>query len=357
MSGSLPDELLLMAFSRLNHRSLTSASGTNRRWRRIATSHSLWHKILQRRWPGVAAALASSQTNSRALFIKLSCPRTPSWERTVPADVMVLLEIFHRGTPVASCTQELGALVSANCSQEGAQQGEYRIARKCLCPDGAPESSTQFEELVAEIRAAEDPNPLARACHHDVIVNRALAAGKSVEDAWQEARNAPDKSTELSRNLTAAVTLIRKRDCKTVHTDLGYLGGSSSGQTTTYHWAERAAHPRNAKRSYQRRIALEAQDIWQARNPGKSSFENPQCPKVSELGLQVVIVDQPAVINDPITGTLKNRGYEAGDLALVFKAEVIDDFWENSAGEVCSGGGGSGSIEPDANVLSALEWA
>jgi len=44
---------------------------------------------------------------------------------------------------------------------------------------------------------------------------------------------------------------------------------------------------------------------------------------------------------------------EAGDLALVFKAEEIDDFWENSAGEVCSGGGGSGSIEPDVNVLSA----
>ena len=77
------------------------------------------------------------------------------------------------------------------------------------------------------------------------------------------------------------MTLIRKRDCKTVHTDLGYLGGSSSGQTTTYYWAENAAHPRNAERSYQRRTALEAQDEWQKRNPGKHSFQNPHCPRVS----------------------------------------------------------------------------
>lgn len=317
---ALPDAVLVSCCGFLDFRRLCVAGEIARQWREAARAPVLWRVLLQRRWPGIVAAL-EPVVGPRALYARLA--HMPAWRPTTPADVLVHVELKRGGSGTDSDDILCSGTVRLDDLHDGSLElplDEYRIKR---------------DQLV-------------------------YATGV-------------DCDTNFGVDSRIFLTLVRVRDGAVVRIELSawsaqVLGSEEDHETYPINW-DGIASPRHAERSFARRQAYEA--VRGLGNGGNFTFPQRAYAgnKFEELNFRVSVrwSDELVARRDHPAGEFHVgdlADYHPGDLMLVFESHSYTGFDLCEVEDDTNGTyyldftdtEDTKPIKLTAEILSALDW-
>ena len=224
-TAKLSDDDLQSCLGQLGQESLCSAAAVSKRWCRLAKDRTVWRQLLCRSFPGLTAAVGMHE---RELIKKLRQPHQP--QPTRPQDVVVILELRVEGNG-------------------GGPGGRW----PCSSHGGPPPSCM----LVRTFELASlKQTALPVTYEHDTPqrVYQLPVEKSEFEAVRRVAERCAGLGGHLRGHHTAAITLLRTRDCKTVRVvadpvrvqgagpaTLTWSGNLSPLNATRYSWARQAA--------------------------------------------------------------------------------------------------------------------